>query len=554
MWKNNVALYSLRHQIKTMTVLRLFIFKELISLCAMSLLLSFVNTQKDSTDLSNVSFADINLTFSQGAQKQIEAKISSYQPQPFLDNIHQVESFLDLLDESLQQEKVPADYKYLCLYKFYLQMAEEDKRGFWNLSEQRAESFDLRVDKNVDERFNLLSSTYQVSREMRRNNIYFANWLFNMLTVEMGFQKTRAFVLDNYSRSEIVGKRQWVITEKTHPLIREVIAFKLFIEQRIAPQFQHRVKIKVDARQERKTFKQISADYLVSVEELKLYNPWLRKNRVPSDKIYPVLIPIMQSQEINRLSVNTAPTNLDTPISDQEFVKPTENTTTQDYYSLRKTEDELRAIMAQQEQEYYEEINRKKTVYKLVDNTYDVQTAATHEVLSGQTLYEIARLYNLSVQDLRAYNQLTPYDDIYVGQVLYLRNTNTNQQSVSPSQKIHIVALGENLSAIARKYQVSIQDLINWNQLKNSDYIRVGQKLVIYTSNDEYRRLKTGQSVNTKFTILGQTPKYRGATPTNQRLVRSLEKKSEGPMRGAPAPLQSSDSKLKLLWLPKLKK
>ncbi|MGI8704101.1 MAG: LysM peptidoglycan-binding domain-containing protein [Candidatus Limnocylindrales bacterium] len=51
--------------------------------------------------------------------------------------------------------------------------------------------------------------------------------------------------------------------------------------------------------------------------------------------------------------------------------------------------------------------------------------------------------------------------------------------SPSGSQTIHVVAAGEFLSQIAQKYGVSLQALIDANDIQNPDLVEVGQRLVI---------------------------------------------------------------------------
>jgi len=527
-----------------------FPFKELICLFIVSLFYSFDLAQKNEIELNEVHFADIQITFSKGAERQLETLISQYESEPLLKNIHQLESYLSLLDKSLEKEKVPQDYKYLCLYKYYLSKKENSKDGFWNLETDKARQLNLRVDNQIDERFNLVSSTYEVAKEMRRNNIYFANWLINMLTIEMGFQNTREYVLSHYSRSDVVGNRKWLITEETHPRIIEIVAFKLFVEQKMSSHFQGKVKILVDSKQERKTLKQIANDNLISEVDLKKYNLWLNRKRIPDDKIYPVLIPIPQTGFEPSITVQNDISQLDARITDQDFVKPTENNElpVEDYYSLRKSQEELRQIIEQQEREYYAQQGKGQDLYKTVGTTPISTPAATHEVLLGQTLYEIARLYNISVYDLREYNQLKQQEDIYPGQVLYLSTFSAPvNNTISPTKVIHTVRLGENLSIIARAYQVSVNDLILWNQIASSDYIRLGQNLTIYVYADNHRILKTSQNSINQFSVLRGQP-----FNTAQKLSSSVTEE-DMPMRGA-SKYKSSNKNVKLLWIPTLKK
>ena len=43
----------------------------------------------------------------------------------------------------------------------------------------------------------------------------------------------------------------------------------------------------------------------------------------------------------------------------------------------------------------------------------------------------------------------------------------------------YVVQAGDTLSAIAKKYNVTMEQLIKWNDIKNPDMITVGQQLKI---------------------------------------------------------------------------
>jgi len=50
---------------------------------------------------------------------------------------------------------------------------------------------------------------------------------------------------------------------------------------------------------------------------------------------------------------------------------------------------------------------------------------------------------------------------------------------------IHRVRAGETLSAIAKRYGVYVSQIAKWNYMKTRDMIRMGQKLLIWTSRDK---------------------------------------------------------------------
>ena len=42
-----------------------------------------------------------------------------------------------------------------------------------------------------------------------------------------------------------------------------------------------------------------------------------------------------------------------------------------------------------------------------------------------------------------------------------------------------MVQAGDTLSAIAKKYNVTLEQLMKWNNIKNPDILTIGQRLVI---------------------------------------------------------------------------
>ncbi|MCO7151810.1 LysM peptidoglycan-binding domain-containing protein [Vagococcus lutrae] len=119
--------------------------------------------------------------------------------------------------------------------------------------------------------------------------------------------------------------------------------------------------------------------------------------------------------------------------------------------------------------------------------------AATYQVKAGDTLYRIATNNGLSVSELKNINQLAS-DRISIGQVLKL-NGNVNSSgsiaakpsapastvtaNASTSQaSTYRVQSGDTLYKIAKKFDTSVANLKNWNQLPN-DTIVVGQTLKV---------------------------------------------------------------------------
>ena len=148
-----------------------------------------------------------------------------------------------------------------------------------------------------------------------------------------------------------------------------------------------------------------------------------------------------------------------------------------------------------------------------------VTKTITHVVRSGESLSSIAQKYAISLSDLKKWNHLKS-STINKGQRLSIRMTTREKVAVSPSvgstttaisttkpevtsnstpttstpttkiievwetvptTKYHYVKSGENLSQIADKYNVTVNQIKSWNKLSGTKIMK-GQKLAIKTT------------------------------------------------------------------------
>lgn len=97
-------------------------------------------------------------------------------------------------------------------------------------------------------------------------------------------------------------------------------------------------------------------------------------------------------------------------------------------------------------------------------------------VKRGDTLYSIARDNNISVAELKNINNITN-NTIYVGQELYLKNKIVEEEP-SENDDIYVVKKGDTLYSISKKLNISINTLKALNKL-NTNEIYVGQQLIL---------------------------------------------------------------------------
>ena len=100
-----------------------------------------------------------------------------------------------------------------------------------------------------------------------------------------------------------------------------------------------------------------------------------------------------------------------------------------------------------------------------------------YTVSSGDNLYKIATKYNLTVDDLVNYNDLAT-TNLSIGQQLLIPVQKTNETQT------YIVKSGDTLYSIASKYGISVNTLKNYNNL-TTNVLSIGQKLNIPATSEK---------------------------------------------------------------------
>lgn len=106
------------------------------------------------------------------------------------------------------------------------------------------------------------------------------------------------------------------------------------------------------------------------------------------------------------------------------------------------------------------------------------QASGTYTVRSGDSLWSIARQYNVSVDALKSANGLTT-NVLTIGQVLKIPAPVTTTPDTGINGGIvYVVAPGDSLWGIAKQYGVTVNQLKAYNNLSN-DNLSVGQEIKI---------------------------------------------------------------------------
>jgi len=105
-----------------------------------------------------------------------------------------------------------------------------------------------------------------------------------------------------------------------------------------------------------------------------------------------------------------------------------------------------------------------------------------YEVQKGDNLFTIAKKFNVSFEDLKKWNNLDN-GNIQQGSKLSLASANENATETTYKSEIktteYVVERGDNLAYIAKKHDVSLSDLKDWNNLDDNNDIQSGVKLIV---------------------------------------------------------------------------
>lgn len=149
-----------------------------------------------------------------------------------------------------------------------------------------------------------------------------------------------------------------------------------------------------------------------------------------------------------------------------------------DNYYVVKSGDTLWSIA----RKYNLSVNELKALNNLSNNVLSVgqrlivgkESSNDYVVSAGDTLWAIARKFNVSVDDIKALNNLSS-NNLSIGMVLKIPLYSNKQNEET---NVYVVKSGDSLWSIARMFNSTVDEIKSLNGLK-SNVLRIGQRLVV---------------------------------------------------------------------------
>jgi membrane-bound lytic murein transglycosylase D len=381
---------------------------------------------------SVIDFADMKLRLHDHVRKEIQEEVNAlHRSQKYFNiKLDRVNLYFPIVERILREENVPDDFKYLVIQESALisdAISTSNAVGFWQFKIPSAQEVGLRVDGSVDERLNITASTHGAAKYLKRNNFYFNNWIYALLSYNSGVGGANQLVNDKY-----FGAKKMDLTRRTHWYIIKFLAHKIAFEDYVGYGDNKRLYEYTEGGGQ--NLKQIAATLGVDYNELRDYNKWLKRGKVPEDKTYFVIIPGLAAPPAQVVKLPTK-----TKSEDITFMSPNSGL----YPKIKLGKGDSRIV-------------KVNNIPGIVAN--DGDDAKSLAVLGGVELSKFLKV-----------NEIDISHRVKAGNVYYFKTKKSKAK-----EYYHTVMPGENLWFISQKYGVKKQKLLSKNRLKNENGITPG--------------------------------------------------------------------------------
>lgn len=380
-------------------------------------------------------FANMTLTIRDDARREIQKDVDALTQSPRHYNIkaERAKTYFPIIEQIFEEEGLPVDFKFLVLQESALisdAVSTSNAVGFWQFKDFTAIEMGLRVDREVDERMNIVSSSRAAARYLKKNNTFFDNWLYALQAYQMGAGGVMQSVKDFKQ-----GTDHMEITSKTYWYVKKYLAHKIAFED--GTKGQPQLKVVSYQSKGKQTLRDIASDIHIDEEELHGYNKWLKAKSIPSDKTYAVIIPVLTGITVDQ-------TNQPYLASGSAVAKP-----------------DVKA-------------NAEKQNKAVTKESRDINGLTALKVMPGESTASFARRADLDVKNLLKYNDMTSRDKVKAGAFYF-----TSRKRSRAEEAYHKVVKGETLWDVSQQYGVKLKNLRRFNRMKENESVKPGTMLYL---------------------------------------------------------------------------
>lgn len=407
--------------------------------------------------------------------------------------------YIDIMKRILKEHNLPQDLVYMALIESGFSpyaFSRARATGPWQFIKSTGKKYGLRVDPWVDERRDPIKSTFAAARYLKDLYDVFGSWYLAAAGYNAGEKKILSAMRKHRTAEfwELAETRY--LKKETRDYVPKLIAAAViaknpelfgFTDLNYEEPFTYEVILlpfPID-------LVHVEARCGVPMEEIKFYNPELKRWFTPPDrKEYELRVPPgkgeMCFQELQKVPPSErlrfkryVVQKGETPyllarmfnITSEEIIKLNGKT------SFRPGSEILIPVHEWEQPKKIFYASRGKRRYR--DVKVQGYERLFYTVQSGDTLWDIARKFDVNISDLKRWNKIEG-NTIFPGDILaiYLKKHSPSISSDEADFYIYVVRKGDTLWTISKKFGVSVTELKNFNNLKVSR-IYPGLKLKI---------------------------------------------------------------------------
>ena len=383
------------------------------------------------------------------------------------------EYYFPLFEEAFDKQNVPLEIKYLAVVESALNpkaVSRVGATGLWQFMYQTGKQYGLKIDSYVDERSDPLKASEAAAQYMKNMYAIFGDWDLVLASYNSGPGNVAKAIRRSGGQQNYWNIRK-NLPKETQGYVPAFLAtmyiYEYHKEHGIKPEkapIKHFATDTVMIKRQM-SFKQISDLIDIPVAQLQILNPSYKLNVVPSYRDQSHYLRLPQ----DKMAVFTSNESKIYAYVDREA-------------NLREKPFQIvRPIVPQDSVNTFQRLAQAKVRY--------------YRVKRGDNLSTIAKKYDVAVEDLKKWNNIRGNEVVY-GKNLKINGTEAEQKSIvlakvevdkkgiqkdsvaATTASFYVVQKGDNLSNIAKKFNITVADIQEWNKLTNNN-VQLGASLQV---------------------------------------------------------------------------
>jgi len=238
-------------------------------------------------------FAGEDMPLTQDCKERLDKELlkNAYWHSSTLLYLKRANRYFPVIEKILAEEGIPEDFKFMAVAESGLENAVSHAKavGFWQIRKLAAKELNLEVYDEVDERYHLEKSTRAAAQYLKRLKARFGTWANAAAAYNVGptsfarilrAQKEESYYDLNLNKetSQYLFRIMAIKEVMSHP---EDFGFFVDPEDLYSP-FDNTYNVLIDFTVS--DWGRFAHNHGLSYRELKIYNPWLRDNKLTVKK------------------------------------------------------------------------------------------------------------------------------------------------------------------------------------------------------------------------------------------------------------------------------